>query len=217
MLPIGGGYVHAGGTARLDANAGDQGPREHGEIRTRQGGHEQRARARIAPAAVNGGLAKAVSLGIEAGEIIAVSIPADCRECIEKHLIQAIGPRDMGHVDGSVEAVYLGVAPVGVVFRQSKVGQHVIPTPAGVAGGRPIVVIPGVAAVIGHAVDGAGTTDHLAARQRNAAVAAPTNAGTWMKGWRAGPPASIRQTRVRGSSERRAASTHPAVPAPTMT
>jgi hypothetical protein len=47
------------------------------------------------------------------------------------------------------------------------------------------------------------------------AMAAPTSAGTWMKGWRSQPPASMRHTRIAGSSESRAASTQPAVPAPT--
>ena len=42
-------------------------------------------------------------------------------------------------------------------------------------------------------------------------------AGTWMRGCRSGPPASIRVTVTSGSSERRAAITHPAEPAPTMT
>ena len=42
-------------------------------------------------------------------------------------------------------------------------------------------------------------------------------AGTWMSGCRSGPPASIRVTVTSGSSDRRAAITHPAEPAPTIT
>ena len=49
------------------------------------------------------------------------------------------------------------------------------------------------------------------------AMAAQTQAGMWMKGCVAGPPASITQTVHQGSSDKRFASTQPAVPAPTMT
>src|SRR6185295_15062636 len=49
------------------------------------------------------------------------------------------------------------------------------------------------------------------------AMAAPTVAGIWMNGWRASPPASSKHTELRASSDRRAARTHPAVPAPTTT
>ncbi len=153
---------------------------------------------------MNRALAKSVTLGIKAGEIIAVSIVADRCKGIEKRLIQAIGFRDVSNVDGSVHAVYVEVAPVGIVFRQSKVRQYLMPAPSGIAGGRPIVVILRVAAVIGHAIDRAGTAEHLAARgsvlkpqvRPRCMIAAPTSAGTWMKGWRAGPPASSRHTRV---------------------
>ena len=93
------------------------------------------------PAAMNRTLAKSVALRIKAGEIIAVSIFAERRKGIEKRLIQAIGFRNVRHVDGSVDAMHVEVAPVGIVFRQSKVRQHLLPAPAGVAGGRPIVVI----------------------------------------------------------------------------
>ncbi len=48
-------------------------------------------------------------------------------------------------------------------------------------------------------------------------IAAPTAAGMWMKGWLSRGPASISATRTSGSADRRLASTHPAVPAPTIT
>src|SRR5260221_4503195 len=169
MWSVGGGYVDAGGATRLDANAGDKSLREHGEIWTPQGRHQQRPRAGVAPAAMNRALAKSIARGIEAGEIIASWIAANSRKRIEKRLIQPIGFRYESNVDGSVDAVHVDIAPVGIVFRQTKVGQDVIPVPAGVTGGRPVVVILRVAAVIGHAVDGARAADHLAARQRKAA------------------------------------------------
>src|SRR5579863_7259653 len=104
---------------------------------------------------MDGGLAKTIAFGIEAGEIIARRIAADRREGRPKGLIQAIGFWDESHVDGSIDAMYTGVAAVGIVLRQPKVGQHLLPAPPQVAGGRPIVVVLRVAAVIGHAVDGA--------------------------------------------------------------
>jgi hypothetical protein len=119
---------------------------------------------------VNRTLAKSVPFRIKAGEIIAVPIVAERRKGIAKRLIQAIGLRNESNVDGAVDAVYVAVAPVGIVFRQSKVGQYLLPAPARVAGGRPVVVVLRVSAVIGHAIDRAGATDHLAARQRQAAV-----------------------------------------------
>ncbi len=54
---------------------------------------------------MNRTLAKSIAFRIKAGEIIAVSISAERREGIEKRLIQAIGFRNVGHVDGSVDAV----------------------------------------------------------------------------------------------------------------
>src|SRR6185436_2962142 len=49
------------------------------------------------------------------------------------------------------------------------------------------------------------------------AMAAPTVAGIPMNGWRSSPPASSKQTEFAGFSDRRAARTQPAVPAPTTT
>ena len=53
--------------------------------------------------------------------------------------------------------------------------------------------------------------------RRFVAIAAPTSAGAWMKGWLSSPPASSTQTRVPGSSAKRPASAQPPVPAPTIT
>src|ERR1700694_4150800 len=124
MRSVGGRYVHAGGAARLDATADDSHPREHSEIRALQSRHQQRARAGIAPAAMNRALAKSITPGIKAGEIIAVSIVADRCKGVEKRLIQAIGFRDESNVDRSVDAVHADVAPVNIIFRQSKVRQY---------------------------------------------------------------------------------------------
>src|SRR5450631_4393972 len=74
---VGGRYVDAGGTARLDANAGDGGPGEQGEIRTLEGRHQECAGAGIASPAMNRALAKSVTFRIKAGEIIASWIAAD--------------------------------------------------------------------------------------------------------------------------------------------
>src|ERR1700680_4389840 len=109
MWSVGGGYVDAGGAPRLDANAGDKSPREHGEIRTLQGRHQQRPRAGVASAAMNRALAQSIALGIEAGEITASWITANRRKRIEKRLIQAIGFRYESNVDGPVDAVHVDV------------------------------------------------------------------------------------------------------------
>ena len=166
----GGSDVDAGGAASLDANAGDGSTAEHSEIRARKGRHQHGARAGIAAAAMNRALAQPVAFRIKSGEIFAVSKTADRRKGIGKRLIQAIGFRNEGHVNGPVDAVHGDIAPVGIVFRQAKIRQYLLPAPAGIAGRSPIVVVRRVAAVIGHAVDGTRAADDLAARQRNATV-----------------------------------------------
>src|SRR3979490_632418 len=102
MPSVGGGYVHAGGAARLDANAGDDGPGEHGEIRAPQSRYQHPTRAGIPTSTMDGAPEKPRARGSEAGEIIAASIAANRRKSIEKRLIQTIGFRDESNVDGSV-------------------------------------------------------------------------------------------------------------------
>src|SRR6202044_839726 len=126
----GAGDVHAGGAGRLDANAGDGGPRENAEIRALESRHQQGSRGRIPASHADGALAKSIPFRIETGEIIAGPILAERRKSIEERLIQAIGFRNESHMDGSVGAVYIDVAPVGIVLRHSKVRQHLLPAPA---------------------------------------------------------------------------------------
>src|SRR5271165_4889255 len=96
---IGGRYIHAGGAARLDANAGDGRPREHREIRALESRHQQGSRGGIADSAMNRALAKSVPFRIKAGEIIARRIAAERRKGVAKRVIQAIGLWNEGHVD----------------------------------------------------------------------------------------------------------------------
>ncbi len=120
-----------------------------------------------------------------------------------------------------------------VVLRPEEVGEEVVPGPSGDA---PFVVVAVVAADVDHRVDRGGAAEHPAAGQGQAPpvavrlgrrVDAPVDLGArrasgsraargccrWCRAGR--PRAAARRTS--GSSESRAASTHPAEPAPTIT
>ena len=66
-----------------------------------------------------------------------------------------------------------GVGAALVVLGPLEVGQHLGPGPAGVARGRPVVVVARLAAHVDHGVDRARAAEHLAARLVAAAAVQP--------------------------------------------
>ena len=148
------------------------------------------------------------------------------------------GLRLLGHRRGGevpLRAVNFGLftgPPLGALEER----QDVVPTPAAIAELRPVIVILRLAADVDEPVDRRRAAEHAAARIGDgAAVRAGIGLGleapgeplvvkqlhiadrNRMSGFQSRPPASIRITRVDGSSVRRLARTHPADPAPTIT
>ena len=140
----------------------------------------------------------------------------------------------VGHRERAADAVELVLAAL-VVLGALEVGQHLVVRPARAAVRRPPVEVGAVAAQVDHRVDRARASDHATARQVEPSTAearlglaeqVPVQArleddgniaGTCSSGAVSGPPASSSSTVTSGSSLRRAASTQPAVPAPTIT
>src|SRR5207302_9972388 len=76
-------------------------------------------------------------------------------------------PRDIAHMHRAAGAMEFG-RPEGVILELFEVWQELAPRPAGVACRAPAVEVRRPSAHLHHGVDGAGATEHLAARPEGA-------------------------------------------------
>jgi hypothetical protein len=86
-------------------------------------------------------------------------------------LVGRRGAAQVAHMQRAAVAVVLVVGEAVAVFRTLEQRQQVGVAPAGVARRRPAVVVVAVAAGVHHGVDGAGASQHLAARLKALAPA----------------------------------------------
>ena len=110
--------------------------------------------ARFAPALAGGDLIEAHAFLCRAVEIVIVReprLPGRLNIHVAKRVDLASGIADVKRAaDGAI-----GVGPTLVVLGFLEIGQHVLPSPAGIALRRPVVEVFGLAANEDHGVDGA--------------------------------------------------------------
>ena len=212
---------HARGALALEDDARHVRALAQCEVRALERGAQVGVGRAPAPAVADQGLVVARAF-LRARVVVRVARHAELAERVDEGLAQRVAQARLARLQ-----LLAGAAEVGL---------HVLPAPAGRAGGDPVLVVLGLAADVQVAVDRARAAEHAPARAGDDAVArarrglvevAPAErrvervrlnpAGTRIQSRRSLPPASSSSTRCRPDALSRLASTQPAAPAPTMT
>ena len=163
LAPLAEHVVDADGAPLLDANAGGAGPGLDGQVRALAHHRREIGLGRAPPATVADGhliAAEALLLGpVEVvGQAMARLGTGLDDAAVEGMTLRPLPPADMQRALASMER---GV-PVLIAFGLAEIGQHVRIGPARQPHLPPLVIVPGMAADIDHAVDRRGAAQPLA-------------------------------------------------------
>ncbi len=159
--------IDAGRAAVLDNDARNTRLRHHRQIgavacRLEKGGNTGNA-----PPIADGALAQAIAFRRRAVEIVAMPELQRIHR-IGENAVERIGVLDVADNHRPLMTMPGRAGVLRIVFGAQEIGQHVRPAPAAVSFGRPVVIVLRMAAVIDHAVDGAGAAEHPATRNGDA-------------------------------------------------
>src|SRR5262249_18219652 len=142
--------LDADGPRAEEEDAGDVGA---GDDLGPGGAAEEGIRRAPAPAAPLRHLVVADPLLLGPVEVVGAA-EADALAGRQEHFGKRVAVAEVGDAEGAAGAV-VAVGPALLIFGAAEVGQHLGEGPAGIAAGRPAVVVAGVAAHVDHGVDGA--------------------------------------------------------------
>ena len=155
--------LDAGGPCPVEQDPGRMGTGEDGDVRPFHRRAEVRAGRGHAPPGPGGDLVQAHALLVRPVEVGIRFQAAGHGRVDEAPVEGVVAGTDVVHVQRPGVAAP-PVAPPGIGFGAPEIGQHVVPAPARVPHGEPVIVVGMLSADVHHGVDGTGPAQHLAPR-----------------------------------------------------